>query len=130
MKKMRLYCASLLCFLPMLTANVATDGIKQITKPYLGTYRAESLRLGNINVLPLLKDAKVELTADGRLLISYKQAFQTKIHEFAYKTDEEGRMFIGDSKTSENWQEIRYEEGKLYATVPFGGKTLRAVLSR
>ena len=129
MKKIRLHCATLF-LLPMLACGVKAEGIKEITKPYLGTYRAEQLYWGGDNVLPFVRDLKVELTDKKEVLVTYKQGFCTQTIAWSYKIDESGELWVADNAEAETWQKVRLEKGKLIAAIPIGHKTLHAVLSR
>ena len=116
--------------LPLLMGNIKTQGIKGITKPYLGTYRAEKLLVGEEDVLPKFKDLKLELTTDGKMLISFKKGFFTQKHTLLYKV-QDGKLLVGDSSLTETeWREVRYDEGKIIVAMPFGDKTLYALFER
>lgn len=116
--------------LPLLMGNIKTQGIKGITKPYLGTYQAEKLLVGEEDVLPKFKDLKLELTTDGKMLISFKKGFFTQKHTLLYKVQDE-KLLVGDSSLTETeWREVRYDEGKIIVALPLGDKTLYALFER
>ena len=130
MKKIRLYCASCLIALPMLACVVKTDGIKQIAKPYEGTYKAERIIWGEEDIMPLVKDLKLSLSDGGKLLLTYKQGLKTQSQEFRYKV-EDGKLYIGEKEGGkDNWKEMQYEKGKICLTIPLAGKTLHALFTR
>ncbi len=119
------------CALPLICGNVQKEGIKGIAKPYTGTYKAEKVLYGEENVMPLLKDLKIELCADGKLKIVYKLGVKTQTKQLRYKVDEQGKIFVGEEHSNETeWKEVVYDKGKLIATFPLGKKTLHAVFER
>ena len=127
--KLKLYCASLF-LLPILASGVKTDGIKQISKPYLGTYRAEQVLWGSNNMLPFLRDLKIELTNENSVVVTYKQGFWTQSFSIPYKIDENGELWVKESAEITTWQKVTTEKGKLIVTLPLAGKTLHAVFCR
>ncbi len=127
--KIRLHCATLF-LLPILASGIKTGGIKEISKPYLGTYRAEQVLWGSRDMLPFLKDLKVEITAKNDVVITYKQGLWTQSFAIPYKIDEKGDLWVKEREEMPTWQKVATEKGKLVVTLPLAGKTLHAVFSR
>lgn len=125
-----MHCAAVLVACPLLFCTVKTDGIRQITKPYLGTYRAQALQLGEDNLLPSFQDLKIELTQAGELFVTYKSGAQTQKHTLYFETDDEGKLFVCTQKGARDRREIIYEQGKIVLTFPCGNRTLHAVFGR
>ena len=129
-KKWKICCASFFFALPLLVGNIKAEGIKGITKPYLGTYRAEKVLWGEEDVLSQIKDLKIELTTDGKMHITFKKGLFTQTHTLLYKV-QDGKLLVGgESMPQAEWREIRYDKGKIVVTVPFGEKTLYALFER
>ena len=128
MKSIRLSCAAV--FILPLLSSIKTDGIKQIAKPYTGTYRAEQVLWGEEDVLPMLKDLKLELLPKGQLRVTYKQFLKTQTQYFSYKIDEDGELWIRDEEQSAEWHKAQCEKGVIALTAPLGGKTLYARFTR
>ena len=129
-KEWKLCCASQFFALPLLVGNIKTEGIKGITKPYLGTYKAEKLLWGEEDVLSQLQDVKLELTTDGKMHLTCKKGFFTQTHTLLYKV-KEGKLMVGEESLPEKeWREVRYDKGQIIIAVPFGDRTLYALFER
>ena len=128
-KSIKLGCVAIF-LLPLLSAGVKTDGIKKISKPYTGTYTAEQVLWGKDDVLPMLKDLKMELLPKGQLRLTYKQFFKTQTQYLSYKIDEDGELWISDKEQNGNWHKATCEKGEIIVTAPLGNKTLYARFSR
>ena len=114
----------------MLACGISADGIKEISKPYLGTYRAEKVLWGSSDMMPLLKDLKIEITTKNNVVISYKQGFWSQSFAIPYKIDEKGELWVKEREEHPTWQKVTTEKGKLIVTLPLAGKTLHAVFCR
>ncbi len=106
------------------------DGLKQITKPYLGVYRSEYIFFGKRDVSEEFRSVTVELTAKGQFILRYttrEGKSDEKISAYTYdeKTGEvalSSDFGIRDTKALKC--NIKAKKGKMTVLVRYGNRTL------
>ena len=120
---------------PFLFANMRTDedGLKDIAKPYVGTYECTQLMLGGEDCLEKFDYFRIELTGDGRFIVRIKDK-KGKKHggEAAYEYDTQSKRFFLVQKTWIGIKKIPFEidGGELFLFTRFGPKILSLKLER
>lgn len=106
------------------------DGLKQITKPYLGVYRSEYIFFGKRDVSEEFRSVTVELTAKGQFILRYttrEGKSDEKISAYTYdeKTGEvalSSDFGIRDTKALKC--NIKAKKGRMTVLVRYGNRTL------
>lgn len=126
MKTIRLKSSFLvgLCSLLLFFSQKSGD-LKQITKPYLGTYECESATLGVKEYMQDFAYIRLELKKDNAFTIYYKTQDGKKGEESGtYCYDEKTETITFQSKDGTLKREFPLKKGKLLITVPFASQAL------
>ncbi len=112
-------CSLLLFFSPK------SGNLKQITKPYYGTYECESATLGVKEYMQDFAYIRLELKKDNAFTIFYKTQDGKKGEESGtYCYDEEKENITFQSKNGALKREFPLKKGKLLITLPVGPQAL------
>ncbi len=106
------------------------SSLKEISKPYTGEYRCETLLLGSTNLLQQYKYIKLNLKPDGDFLLSYRDTADREGEyggEYTFKGD--SVSFTAKNGLLDETRSFPYEKGKIYIQLPFSGKLLIAEFS-
>ena len=133
MKRIRLYCASLLAFVGLLAMpNVLTLGtLKEISTPYIGYYQCESLRIGGIN-FPA-DSVRLELGSEGVATLYWKIPLgKEQSFSCSYSYDEEKgvlTMEVPEGKEKKIFK-IPFKNGQIIVAESLSGKAFFAKFTR
>ena len=103
-----------ICTLLMAINTADMDGLKDITKPYLGEYRCESALYGKTDCLQYFSFIKFELKTGEEYLLTFKfkdGKQQQKTGKYEYDKEKKATSGIGSSPS---------KMGKLYSPFRLG----------
>lgn len=125
--------AGLVCL--ALTANGwSKDGsLTEIARPYLGEYTCEAIYFNGENKTEDFDSFKLEVCSNGEMKLHIKaKNKKEKIVDLTYEYDDEKEEFIVKSSFGvfKKEERVPYSDGKLTATLRFGGQQLTIIFSR
>ena len=130
----KIACVVLALFLsPFLFGNTQKkeEGIKEITKPYIGTYECERLMFGGEDCTEKFVYFRVELTGDGQFIVRAKDK-KGKKHggAAAYRAEDEEGKFVLFQKRFVSTKKIPFEihGGEKTLSTRFGPKMVSILL--
>ncbi len=134
MKSIKLRCATTLVALTALFSapNVLQLGtLKQLTTPYVGYYRCETLRIGSHELLKD-DDVRLQLGDDGQMTLTWENAFgKKKSMSFPYEYNEEtGVLTLIVKDGGEKRWNIPFDDGEIIISETLNGKAFFAKFSR
>lgn len=116
-----------ICTLFMAINTGDMDGLKDITRPYLGEYRCESALYGETDYLSYFSFVKLELKSQGEYLLTYKLKdgkSQQKTGKYEYDKEKKSIKLL--SPMGNEWdREFPVENGKIIVAFPLGGKCIK-----
>lgn len=96
-KTIRLRSIAILPFLLALINVASLTGLKEVSKPYLGTYECEYLRIGEENILDKFDYVRFELNPKGIYKIEFKDKNGVKgVYRGHYSFDEKNDLIVID----------------------------------
>ena len=115
-----------LCVLSMLLVGWVKNGLKDITKPYLGQYECKLATLDGINCLKQFDYIRLEIKQDGTFVLNFCEKTKGKdVIKGAYEYERETSSILFKIGKNQGYQRrFPIKNGVLYIVVPFGGKTL------
>ena len=135
MKSIKLRCATTFVALTALFSapNVLQLGtLKQLTTPYIGYYRCETLRIGSHELLNG-DDVRLQLGDDGQMTLTWENAFgKKKFMSFPYEYNQETGVLtltIKEYGGEKRW-DIPFNDGEIIISETLNGKAFFAKFSR
>lgn len=122
----------LLCVaMTLCSCEVAEMGtLPELSKPYLGVYRCESISLGGEDMTEKFQSIELELGYNGSFSLSYKDERGRKgEYHGSYETDGEEITFTALRGIKNTSFTFPMEKGKIYVDYPLGPKLLHAVFA-
>ncbi|MDE5897383.1 MAG: hypothetical protein K2H43_06190 [Clostridia bacterium] len=106
--------------------------LPELSKPYLGIYECETLRIGDTDFCDRFEYLNVELKYSGDFVLSYRgtDGNQTELSG-KYKADPEAGEITFSARTGLRNSSFTFplQEGKITVDYNFGGKLLHAVFA-
>ena len=134
MKKIKLYCASMLISAMALFASpsvLSMGTLKELAVPYVGYYRCEQLRIGNTE-LPT-DGVRLELSGSGEAIIYWKTALgkeQSRSYQYSYN-DAEKTFYISIPIAKEQKIfKVPYQNGEVIFSETLSGKAFFAKFTK
>ena len=127
LKSAALCAVAILAFLPK---GENWGGLKEISQPHLGFYQCESATLGQEDLTEFFDFVRVELTRDGKLILSFKDKLGRKgEYSLDYEYDsEKGEITLiapdGGKRT------FPFQDGEWTLSIPYGEKLFHAKFTR
>jgi hypothetical protein len=122
------FCAvAVLAFLPK-AENLG--GLKDVSNPHLGFYQCESATLGQEDLTEFFDFVRVELTKDGKMILSFKDKFGRKgEYVLNYEYDrEKGEITL--LSPGEGKRTFPFKDGEWTISIPYGEKLFHAKFTR
>lgn len=127
LKSAAICAVALLAFLPK-AENFG--GLKDVSQPHLGFYQCESAMLGEEDLTGFFEFVRVELTGEGKLILSFKDKLGRKgEYPLNYEYDREKKEITLLSPDGGR-RSFPFENGELRITIPYGEKLFSAKFTR
>lgn len=114
--------------LSSLLFNVSSlGGLKEISKPYLGTYECERIFFGDEEKTDKFDYVRIELMSEGEMKFLFKEkngAERELEARYTYDTENDMLTVYADLAGAEKTKSFPVEKGTIDVSVRYGGKML------
>ena len=127
----RILLVSACIFMPFLFGNVKKSDLKEISKPYAGTYECKKMQYGDRDLKEYVKGATLELKNDGTYVLTVElKNGKTRQSKGAYEVDGETIAFVDKTKKNAPRRVFSRKNDEIEVIATLHGKTLYFLFSR
>ena len=127
----RILLVSACIFMPFLLGNVKKSDLKEISKPYAGTYECKKMQYGDRDLKEYVNGAFLELKNDGTYVLTVKlKNGKTRQSKGDYEVEGETIAFIDKTKKNAPRRVFSRKNDEIEVIATLHGKTLYFLFSR